>query len=182
MPETSERTAAPNPGTAVGQLLSVNAGRPRDVEWEGRSVRRAMWKETVDGPRMVRRINIAGDDQAARAAHGGEHRAVFVYQIDSYRYWEEQLGRHDFTYGQFGENLTVDGLADDQVCVGDCYRIGGAVLEVTQPRVTCFRVGIRMAEPRMPSLLVAHHRLEPPQDDRVLVCCAQPAGPVVLEL
>ena len=158
MPETSERTAAPDPGTAVGQLLSVNVGRPRDVEWEGRTVRTAIWKESVDGPRMVRRINIDGDDQADRAAHGGEHRAVFVYQIDSYRYWEEQLGRHDFTYGQFGENLTVDGLADDQVSVGNKYRIGGAILEVTQPRVTCFRVGIRMAEPRMPSLLVAHHR------------------------
>ena len=107
---------------------------------------------------MVRRINIDGDDQADRLAHGGEHRAVFVYQIDSYRYWERELGRDDFTYGQFGENFTVEGLADDEVCVGDRYRIGGALFEVTQPRVTCYRVGIRMNEPAMPSLLVAHHR------------------------
>jgi len=141
-----------------GQLLSVNVGGPRDVEWEGKTVRTAIWKEPVDGPRMVRKINIDGDDQADRAAHGGEHRAVFVYQIESYRYWERELGRSDFTYGQFGENFTVDGLADDAVCIGDRYQIGEAIFEVTQPRVTCYRVGIRMGEPAMPSLLVAHHR------------------------
>ena len=134
------------------------SGAPREVPWEGKTVRTAIWKEPVDGPRMVRRINIDGDDQADRAAHGGEHRAVYVYQLDSYRYWEQQLGRSDFTYGQFGENFTVEGLADDEVCIGDRYRIGGATFEVTQPRVTCFRLGIRMDEPRMPSLLVAHHR------------------------
>ena len=107
---------------------------------------------------MVRRINVEGDDQGDRLAHGGEHRAVFVYQIDSYRYWERELGRDDFTFGQFGENFTVEGLADDEVCIGDRYRIGDALFEVTQPRVTCYRVGIRMNEPAMPTLLVAHHR------------------------
>ena len=146
------------PGAMTGRLLSVNVGGPREVEWEGKTVRTAIWKEPVEGPRMVRRINIDGDDQADRLAHGGEHRAVFVYQIDSYRYWERELGRDDFTYGQFGENFTVEGLADDEVCVGDRYRIGEALFEVTQPRVTCYRVGIRMDEPAMPSLLVAHHR------------------------
>jgi ferredoxin-NADP reductase/MOSC domain-containing protein YiiM len=142
----------------AGRLLAVNVGLPREVAWEGKTVRTAIWKEPVAGPRMVRRINIDGDDQADRAGHGGEHRAVFVYQLDSYRYWERQLDRHDFTPGQFGENFTVEGLADDEVCIGDRYRIGQAVFEVTQPRVTCFRVGIRMREPAMPSLLVAHHR------------------------
>jgi ferredoxin-NADP reductase/MOSC domain-containing protein YiiM/ferredoxin len=142
----------------VGRLLSLNVGGPRDVPWEGKTVRTAIWKEPVAGRRMVRRINIDGDDQADRAAHGGEHRAVFVYQIESYRYWQQQLQRDDFTYGQFGENFTVEGLADDRVCIGDRYQIGNAIFEVTQPRVTCFRVGIRLSEPRMPSLLVAHHR------------------------
>ncbi len=151
----SLRDATPSP---AGRLVSLNVGGPRDVPWEGKTVRTAIWKEPVDGPRMVRRINIDGDDQADRAAHGGEHRAVYVYQLESYRYWEEQLERHDFTYGQFGENFTVEGLADDEVCIGDRYRIGGATFEVTQPRVTCFRLGIRMDEPRMPSLLVSHHR------------------------
>ena len=140
------------------RLLSVNVGGPREVEWNGKAVRKAIWKEPVQGPRMVRRINIDGDDQADRLAHGGEHRAVFVYQIDSYRYWERELGRDDFSYGQFGENFTVEGLADDEVCIGDRYRVGEALFEVTQPRVTCYRVGIRMNEPAMPTLLVAHHR------------------------
>ena len=142
----------------TGRLLSVNVGRPRDVEWQGKTVRTAIWKEPVADPRMVRRINVDGDDQADRLAHGGEHRAVFVYQVESYRYWERELERDDFTYGQFGENFTVEGLPDDEVCIGDRYRIGGALFEVTQPRVTCYRVGIRMEEPAMPSLLVAHHR------------------------
>jgi ferredoxin-NADP reductase/MOSC domain-containing protein YiiM len=102
--------------------------------------------------------NIDGDGQGDLAAHGGEHRAVFVYQIDSYRYWQEQLGRNDFTCGQFGENLTVTSLADDQVCIGDRYRVGSAVVEVTQLRVTCHRVGIRMDDPRIPALLISHHR------------------------
>ena len=107
---------------------------------------------------MVRRLNVDGDGQGDLAGHGGENRAVFVYQVESYRYWEEQLGRHGFTYGQFGENFTVEGLADDEVCIGDRYRIGDAVFEVTQPRVTCYRVGVRMDEPQMPSLLVSHRR------------------------
>jgi MOSC domain-containing protein YiiM len=144
--------ATPVRDGTVGRLLSLNVGGPRDVEWEGKTVRTAIWKEPVSGSRMVRRINIDGDDQADRAAHGGEHRAVYVYQIGSYRYWERELGRQDFSYGQFGENFTVEGLSDDEVCIGDRYRIGAALFEVTQPRVTCFRLGIRMAEARMPSL------------------------------
>jgi ferredoxin-NADP reductase/MOSC domain-containing protein YiiM len=107
---------------------------------------------------MVRKLDIDGDAQADLAGHGGEHRAVFVYQTDSYHYWERFLGRDDFISGQFGENFTVEGLLDNEVCIGDRYRIGGAIFEVTQPRVTCYRVGIRMNEPRMAALLVAHHR------------------------
>jgi ferredoxin-NADP reductase/MOSC domain-containing protein YiiM len=142
----------------AGSLLAVNVGLPRDVPWGGRTVRTAVWKRPVDGARMVRRLNIDGDAQGDLAGHGGEHRAVFVYQIESYRYWQEQLRRDDFGYGQFGENFTVAGLPDDQVCIGDRYRIGAAEFEVTQPRVTCYRVGIRMADPRIPALLVSHHR------------------------
>src|SRR4029077_13916661 len=92
------------------------------------------------------------------AGHGGEHRAVLVYQLGCYRYWEENFHRANFTFGQFGENFTVEGLPDSEVCIGDQYRIGGALFEVTQPRVTCYRVGIRMDEPRMPALLVSHGR------------------------
>ncbi len=142
----------------TGALLSVNVGLPQDVSWHGRTVHTAVWKRPADGPRMVRRLNIDGDGQGDLAGHGGEHRAVFVYQIESYRYWQDQLGRDDFSYGQFGENFTIRGLADDQVCIGDRYRIGTALFEVTQPRVTCYRVGIRMDDPRIPALLVSHHR------------------------
>jgi ferredoxin-NADP reductase/MOSC domain-containing protein YiiM len=140
------------------RLLSVNVGLPRDVTWNGNTVRTAIWKSPVTRRRMVRKLDIDGDAQGDLAGHGGEQRAVFVYQMDSYHYWERFLSRNDFTFGQFGENFTVDGLLDSEVCIGDRYRIGDAVLEVTQPRVTCYRVGIRMGEPRMPALLVAHHR------------------------
>ncbi len=142
----------------AAQVLSVNVGLPKDVLWQGRTVHTAVWKEPVDGPRLVRRLNIDGDGQGDLAGHGGEQRAVFVYQIESYRYWQDYLSRDDFTYGQFGENLTVQGLTDDEVCIGDRYRIGSAVFEVSQPRVTCYRVGIRMDDARMPALLISHHR------------------------
>jgi ferredoxin-NADP reductase/MOSC domain-containing protein YiiM len=140
------------------RLLSLNVGLPRDITWNGKTVRTAVWKLPVAERRMVRKLNIDGDGQGDLAGHGGEHRAVFVYQMDSYNYWERFLGRNDFTFGQFGENFTVEGLPDNEVCIGDRYRIGDALFEVTQPRVTCYRVGIRTNEPRMPALLVAHHR------------------------
>src|SRR5580704_17278677 len=142
----------------MARLLSLNVGLPRDVTWQEKTVRTAIWKLPVVGRRMVRKLDIDGDGQGDLAGHGGEQRAVFVYQMDSYHYWERLLGRNDFTFGQFGENFTVEGLADDEVCIGDRYRIEGAEFEVTQPRVTCYRVGIRMNEPRMPALLVAHRR------------------------
>ena len=142
----------------VGTLLSVNVGLPKDVPWQGRTVFTGVFKDPVAGPRRVRRLNLDGDGQGDPAGHGGEQRAVFVYQIDSYRYWERELGRSDFVYGQFGENFTIEGLSDDEVCIGDRYQIGTAVFEVTQPRVTCYRVGIRMNDPRIPALLVSHRR------------------------
>ena len=142
----------------MAHLLSVNVGLPRDIAWRGKTVHTAIWKAPVHGRRMARRLNIDGDGQGDLEGHGGEHRAVFVYQIDSYRYWQRRLGRSDLSYGQFGENFTVEGLSDEEVCIGDRYRIGGAVFEVTQPRVTCYRVGIRMNEPQMAALLVAHGR------------------------
>ena len=145
-------------GHSVGVLLSVNVGMPRDVPWRGTTVFTSVFKDAVTGPRLVRMLNVEGDGQGDITGHGGEQRAVFVYQVDSYRYWERELGRNDFVYGQFGENFTVDGLSDDEVCIGDRFQIGSAVFEVTQPRVTCYRVGLRMNDPRIPALLVSHHR------------------------
>jgi MOSC domain-containing protein YiiM/ferredoxin-NADP reductase len=142
----------------MARLLSVNIGLPRDIEWQGRTVHTGIWKDPVRGRRRVGRLNLDGDGQGDLAGHGGEQRAVFVYQIESYRYWQQQLSRTDFVFGQFGENFTVEGLPDDEVCIGDRYRIGSALFEVTQPRVTCYRVGIRMNEPRMPALLTSSGR------------------------
>ena len=142
----------------MATLVSVNVGLPKDVPWQGRTVHTGVWKSPVEDRRMVRRLNIDGDGQGDLAGHGGEQRAVLVYQVDSYRHWEEVFGQDHLEYGAFGENFTVDGLGDDQVCVGDRFRIGEAEFEVTQPRVTCFRVGMRMGQPQLPSLLVAHHR------------------------
>lgn len=142
----------------MARLLSVNVGLPRDIEWKGRIVHTGIWKDPVRGRCGVGRLNLEGDGQGDLAGHGGEQRAIFVYQIESYRHWQEQLKRTDFVHGQFGENFTVEGLPDDTVCIGDRYRIGSAVFEVTQPRVTCYRVGIRMNEPRMPALLTGSGR------------------------
>jgi ferredoxin-NADP reductase/MOSC domain-containing protein YiiM len=143
---------------AAGTLVSVNVGMPKDVPWQGKTVFTGVFKEPVSGPRHVARLNVDGDGQGDLGGHGGEQRAVFVYQLDSYRHWERELGRDDFVHGQFGENFTIEGLPDHEVCIGDRYRIGSAVFEVTQPRVTCYRVGIRMNDPRIPALLVSHRR------------------------
>jgi ferredoxin-NADP reductase/MOSC domain-containing protein YiiM len=148
----------PEQTALAASLVSVNVGLPKDVPWQGKTVHTGIWKQPVSGPVMARRLDLDGDGQGDLAGHGGEQRAVLVYQTDSYRYWQQQLGRDDLSHGMFGENLTVDGLPDDQVCIGDRYRIGQAEFEVTQPRVTCYRVGMRLGEPDMAALLVAHHR------------------------
>ncbi len=164
LPPQRVRPAAVAPGAGGGQtqsvatLLSVNVGMPRDVAWGDKTVRTGVWKSPVTGPRLVRRLTIDGDGQGDLGGHGGEQRAVLVYQVESLDYWRRHLGRESYEFGQFGENFTVDALRDDEVCVGDRYRIGEAEFEVTQPRVTCYRLGLRMAAPALPALLVSHHR------------------------
>lgn len=142
----------------MATLVSVNVGMPKRVPWKNSTILTGIWKMPVAGPVMVRRLNLDGDGQGDRAGHGGEQRAVMVYQMESYRFWREYLARDDLSPGDFGENFTVSGLADDEVCIGDRYRIGDAEFEVTQPRVTCFRLGIRLSEPQMPKLLVSQRR------------------------
>ena len=157
----------------MARLLSVNVGMPKDVLWHGKTVHTGIWKTPVAGPRLARSCNLDGDRQGDLAGHGGEQRAVLVYQLESLVYWYEYLGREGlwagpgagsdntegrFGFGSFGENFSVEGLADDEVCVGDRYRIGEAEFEVTQPRVTCYRLGMRLDTPTLPSLLVEHGR------------------------
>src|ERR1700744_6465340 len=140
------------------KVISVNIGIPRTVQINGQEVKTSIFKSPVKGRIKVGRLNVAGDEQADKAAHGGEHRALMIYQKESYEYWRQELNRPELSYGQFGENLTVTGLADEEVCIGDRYRIGTCLFEVTQPRVTCFKVGISIGVPEMPALLVARRR------------------------
>ena len=140
------------------RLLSVNVGVPQNVPWRGGQVTTAIFKSPILGRRRVGRLNVEGDAQADLVGHGGEHRAVYVYDRSAYEHWTEVLGREDLAPGHFGENFTVEGMPDEEVCIGDRYRIGGATFEVTQPRVTCFKVGLRLEEPRMPALLYSHGR------------------------
>lgn len=140
------------------KVISVNVGQPREIPWRGQMVRTSVYKTPVAGRVRVRKLNFDGDAQADLIGHGGEHRAVMVYQAESYQYWSDTLQRKDFVYGQFGENLTVEDMADNEVCIGDRFRIGSAIFEVTQPRVTCWRVGISTGVPEMPALLVKHKR------------------------
>src|SRR5580693_1132640 len=143
----------------MARLLAVNVGLPQNIQWRGEIVYTGIWKHPIQGRCAAGRLNLAGDGQGDLAGHGGEQRAVMVYQLESYRHWEAFLGRPEMPPGSFGENFTIaGGFADGEVCIGDRYRIGEALFEVTQPRVTCYRVGLRMDEPRMAALLVARER------------------------
>ena len=142
----------------VGRLISLNVGLPRDVAWRGKIVHTGIWKQPVAERRRVTHLNVEGDGQGDLEGHGGENRAVYVYQTGSYEYWADRLQRDDLSHGIFGENFTVDGLADDEVCIGDRYRIGTALFEVSQPRVTCYRLGIRLDNPQMAALLTSSGR------------------------
>ena len=142
----------------MGKLVSVNVGMPKDVRWKDKTVYTGIWKTPAKGPVMARHLNLDGDGQGDLNGHGGEQRAVMVYQTESYDFWRSYLNRTDLEPGYLGENFTVTGLSDDDVCIGDRYRVGSAEFEVTQPRVTCYRVSIRLNEPEMPKLLVSQHR------------------------
>ncbi|MCZ6694684.1 MAG: MOSC domain-containing protein, partial [Bacteroidetes bacterium] len=126
------------------KLLSVNVSLPKEIEFKGKTVSTGIFKEPVKGRVKVRTLNIDGDGQADLIGHGGVFRAVYVYSYDNYAYWENELSRNDFSMGQFGENFTVEGLSDQDVHVGDRFRIGSTLFEVTQPRVPCYKLAIKM--------------------------------------
>jgi MOSC domain-containing protein YiiM len=130
-----------------GKLLSVNVGIPREFEYNGRPARSAIWKFPVNGRVEVRGVNLAGDDQADRQAHGGPDKAVYAYAIEDARWWEREIGR-PFVFGEFGENLTTEGIAVNDSPIGERWQIGTAVLEVSEPRIPCWRLGVRMNDSR----------------------------------
>ena len=126
------------------QLLSVNVARSRLIVHHGNRYTTGIFKQPVTGRVMLRRINLQGDQQADRSVHGGPDKAVYVYPFEHYAYWAERLGRDDFTYGQFGENFTAMGVTEDVMHIGDVLRIGGAVVQVTQVRVPCYKLANKL--------------------------------------
>jgi MOSC domain-containing protein YiiM len=141
------------------KVLSVNVSLPREVPFEDRTVTTGIFKKPANGQVTLRALNFDGDGHADPQNHGGIHRAAYVYSIENYAYWQRELGRNDFIPGQFGENLTVEGMLEDQVHIGDVFRVGGALVEVTQPRVPCFKLGIRMNLAQFPKMFLASCRV-----------------------
>ena len=140
------------------KLISVNVSLPKEVRHKNRSVTTGIFKTPVQGRVMLRELNLDGDGQADLTVHGGVHQAVYVYPVEHYDYWKEKLGRNDLTFGQFGENFTVAGMLEDQIHIGDIFRIGEAMAQVTQPRVPCFKLAMKMQMPQFPKLFMASGR------------------------
>ena len=141
------------------KLLSVNVSPPVEVMHRGKTVTTGIFKEPVNHRVMLRLMNLDGDGQADLIAHGGIYKAAYVYSIENYDYWKQELGRTDFAFGQFGENFTVEGMPEDEIHVGDVFRVGGALVEVTQPRVPCYKLGIRMGLSQFVKMFLASCRV-----------------------
>ena len=129
------------------ELLSVNISAVKETTHKGKTVTTGIFKQAVEGRVHLGQLNLAGDQQADLRGHGGPNRAVYVYSIENYEHWQQKLSREDFRHGQFGENFTVDGMLEDRVHVGDVFQVGDARVQVTQPRVPCYKLGIKMGDP-----------------------------------
>ena len=140
------------------KLLSVNVGLPREVEWRGRKVRTSIWKNPKKGRVEVARLNLAGDEQSDLSVHGGADKAVYAYPAEHYAFWRTELPDMDLSWGAFGENLTIEGLIESQAMIGDRILIGSAEFVVTQPRMPCFKLGIRFGRPEMVKLFLHSRR------------------------
>ena len=140
------------------KLISVNVSLPKPMEFQGYTVLTGIFKEPVEGRVRVGRLNLEGDRQADLSVHGGPHQAVYAYPFEHYESWQKELGRDNFTFGQFGENLTVSGMVETQVCIGDVFRIGSALFQVTQPRVPCFKLATKMGSDEFPDLFMESAR------------------------
>lgn len=147
----------PAAGAHAAVVAAVNVGTPRLIEWNGRQVRTAIWKHPVAGPRRIEGVNLSGDDQADRAVHGGPDKAVYAYALEDLEWWATQLDSV-VQPGLMGENLTTQGLPVTEAIVGEHWRIGTAVLQVAQPRIPCYKLGIRAGDPRFPRRFAAAGR------------------------
>jgi MOSC domain-containing protein YiiM len=140
------------------RLISVNVTLPKEVPYQGKTVSTGIFKEPVGAQVMLRTLNLEGDGQADRNVHGGINKAAYAYPFEHYDYWSRELGRTDFAFGQFGENFTVTGMLEDAVRIGDVFRVGSALVEVTQPRAPCFKLGIRMEMDSFPRTFMSSGR------------------------
>jgi MOSC domain-containing protein YiiM len=131
------------------KLVSVNVGLPSEIDWNGKTVTTGIFKTAVEGPVELRRHNLEGDRQADLSVHGGPTKAVYVYPMEHYAYWKTELPGHDLPWGSFGENFTVEGVDEGSVCIGDEFRVGSARLVVTEPRMPCFKLGIKFGRADM---------------------------------
>lgn len=140
------------------KLISVNVGLPREVTWKGKTVTTGIFKTAVDGPNELRRHNLEGDKQADLSVHGGPTKAAYVYPLQHYEYWRKELPELDYPWGSFGENFTVEGIDEETVTIGDEFRIGGAKVIVTEPRMPCSKLGIRFGRADMVKRFLSSQR------------------------
>lgn len=141
------------------KLISINVAQPKDVLHNSQVVKTGIFKQPLQGRVMVRTLNIDGDGQGDARVHGGIYKAVYAYPVEHYDHWKHELGRDDLTYGKFGENLTVEGMREDSVHIGDVFRVGKALVQVTQPRVPCFKLGIKMDMLEFPKQFLASRKV-----------------------
>jgi MOSC domain-containing protein YiiM len=140
------------------KLTAVNVSLPKEVRHRKRIVSTGIFKTPVQGRVMLRALNLDGDGQADLTVHGGAHQAVYVYPFEHYAYWKEKLKRNDLAFGQFGENFTTAGMLEDQIHIGDIFRVGAAMVQVTQPRVPCYKLALKMQLPQFPKLFMESGR------------------------
>ena len=140
------------------KLISVNIGLPRDVSWQGKTVTTGIFKEPVEGSVMLRMLNLDGDKQADLSVHGGVSKAVYAYPVEHYEFWKSELPHMKLPYGMFGENFTTEGLLEDTVNIGDRFRIGEAEVMVTEPRMPCYKLGVKFGRADMPKRFLASRR------------------------
>jgi MOSC domain-containing protein YiiM len=140
------------------KLISINVGQPREVTWQGKTVTTGIFKEPVSGPVKLRLLNLEGDQQADLTVHGGADKAIYIYPAEHYAYWRDELPDMQLPWGMFGENFTTEGLWEDQVNIGDRFRIGAAELIVTQPRLPCYKLGLKFGRVDMVKRFLASRR------------------------
>ncbi len=140
------------------KLISVNVGLPRQVTWQGKTVTTGIFKEPINGPVMLRTLNLEGDRQGDLTVHGGAYKAVYAYPVEHYEYWRGELPDMELPWGMFGENFTVEGLLEEEVNIGDRFRMGAAEVVVTQPRLPCYKLGLKFGRPDMVKRFLASRR------------------------